>query len=91
MWVFTVSYLRDEKKLHHLLFAYNTDRYSSREEYLAKYPGDEWVDVMGFDIYQRNNTNENFTADIDRMLTTLEEMAMQIRKAFIMMKRTGEE
>ena len=73
LWIFTVSYLRDEKKLHHLLYAFNTDRFSSREEYLEKYPGDEWVDVIGFDIYQRNSSNEKFISDIDKMLSTLEE------------------
>jgi Glycosyl hydrolase family 26 len=75
LWKFTVSYLRDEKQVHHLLYTYNTDRYSSKEEYLEKYPGDEWVDVIGFDIYQRNNTNDKFIADIGRMLSTLEEIA----------------
>ncbi|MGZ8516743.1 MAG: glycoside hydrolase family 26 protein, partial [Chitinophagaceae bacterium] len=80
LWMFTVSYLRDDKKLHHLLYAYNTDRYSSREEYLEKYPGDEWVDVIGFDIYQRNSSNENFIADMGKMLTTLGEIAKEKNK-----------
>lgn len=80
LWMFTVSYLRDEKKLHHLLYAYNTDRYASREEYLSKYPGDEWVDIIGFDIYQRNSDNETFTEDIDRMLSTLEGIAKEKNK-----------
>jgi hypothetical protein len=80
LWIFTVSYLRDEKKLHHLLYAYNTDRYSSKEEYLQKYPGDEWVDIIGFDIYQRNSTNEKFIADIDKMLSTLEDIAKEKNK-----------
>ena len=80
LWIFTVSYLRDEKKLHHLLYAYNTDRYSSKDEYLKKYPGDEWVDVIGFDIYQRNSTNEKFISDIDKMFSTLEEIATERNK-----------
>jgi hypothetical protein len=80
LWKFTVSYLRDEKKLHHLLYAYNTDRFSSRSEYLEKYPGDEWVDVIGFDIYQRNSSNEKFIADLDKMLLTLEQIAKEKNK-----------
>ncbi|HEY6504047.1 MAG TPA: glycosyl hydrolase [Chitinophagaceae bacterium] len=80
LWKFTVSYLRDEKDLHHLLYAYNTDRYSSKEEYLLKYPGDEWVDVIGFDIYQRNDSNEKFIADVGRMLSTLEDIATEKNK-----------
>ncbi len=80
LWQFTVSYLRDEKKLHHLLYAYNTDRFSSREEYLDKYPGDEWVDLIGFDIYQRNSSNDQFIADIDKMLSLLAGMAKEKNK-----------
>lgn len=80
LWRFTVSYLRDEQQLHHLLYAYNTDRYASREEYLLKYPGDEWVDVIGFDIYQRNNSNAQFVTDIGNMLTMLETMAAEKKK-----------
>ena len=83
LYQFTVSYLRDTKKVHNLLYAYNTDRFSSKEEYLLKYPGDEWVDVIGFDIYQRQKGtvgNEQFVKDIDRMLTDLESIAQQKNK-----------
>lgn len=80
LWTFTVSYLRDEKKLHHLLYAFNTDRYNSKEEYLSKYPGDEWVDLIGFDIYQRNTSNEKYILEIGQMLTTLETIAAEKNK-----------
>ena len=36
---------------------------------------DDWVDVIGFDIYQRNSSNEQFSIDLDRMLSLLEEIA----------------
>lgn len=80
LWIFTVAYLRDKKQLHHLLYAYNTDRFQSKEEYLLKYPGDAWVDVVGFDIYQRNSTNEQFRKDIGSMLSMLEEIAIEKNK-----------
>ncbi len=80
LWIFTVKYLQNEKNLHHLLYAYNTDRFSSREEYLAKYPGDEWVDVIGFDIYQRNSSNEIFLKDIGSMLSMLETISIEKNK-----------
>ena len=80
LWIFTVSYLRDQKNLHHLLYAYNTDRYSSREDYLEKYPGDEWVDVIGFDIYQRGKNNEAFVQELDKTLTLLESIAAEKHK-----------
>lgn len=74
LWHFTVSYLRDEKKLHNLLYAYNTDRFATTDAYLEKYPGDEWVDVTGFDIYQRS-TNADFMQEFDKTLTLLEKIA----------------
>lgn len=80
LWRFTVTYLREEKNIHHLLYAYNTDRFSSQDEYMAKYPGNDWVDVIGFDIYQRNTTNEKFIEDIGQMLTTLEKIAKEQNK-----------
>jgi len=71
LWQFTVAYLRDEKQIHHLLYAYNTDNFATSEAWLEKYPGDEWVDVAGFDTYQRQS-NTAFAEAFDKMLTLLE-------------------
>ena len=51
LWRFTLHYLREEKGLHQLIYAYSTDIFSSKEEYLACYPGDEYVDIFGMDDY----------------------------------------
>lgn len=83
LWHFTVSYLRDTKKIHQCLYAYNTDRFNSKEDYLLKYPGDEWVDVVGFDIYQREGGekgNAQFVKDMDHMLTMIEEIGAGKKK-----------
>jgi Glycosyl hydrolase family 26 len=79
LWMFTVQYLRDEKQLHHLLYAYNTDRFFSKEEFLLKYPGDEWVDLIGFDTYafQREKDLEKVKKEVDLQLTTLENIAKE--------------
>jgi len=45
LWQFTIHYLKDQKKIHHLLFAFNTDRFSSAAEWMERYPGDEWIDI----------------------------------------------
>lgn len=65
LYQFTETYLRDIKGLHHLLYAFNTDRFATKEEYLERYPGDEWVDVLGFDIYQRVKDNAVFATELD--------------------------
>ncbi|MEO6328867.1 MAG: glycosyl hydrolase [Ginsengibacter sp.] len=83
IWHFTVSYLRDKNNVHNLLYAYNTDRFNSAEEYLVKYPGDEWTDIIGFDIYQRKNgpeANNEFIKDASKMLATLEQIAEEKNK-----------
>jgi beta-mannanase len=82
LWHFTVQYLRDEKKIHHLLYAYNTDRFSTEAAYLEKYPGDEWVDITGFDIYQAGNIrkSDDFRQEFDRTLTLLEKIALARNK-----------
>lgn len=55
----TVDYLRDSCGLHNVLYAYSPDRsridMSSESTceagYLYAYPGDDYVDVLGFDDY----------------------------------------
>jgi mannan endo-1,4-beta-mannosidase len=51
LWRFTVRYLRDERRVRNLLYAYSTDVFDSKDDYLRHWPGDEWVDVLGFDDY----------------------------------------
>lgn len=79
---FSVSYLRNEKKLHNLLFAYNTDKFYSGEEYLERYPGDEWIDILGFDIYQAGALKENdaFSALLSNDLRLLDSISAVHKK-----------
>lgn len=78
----TETYLRDIKNVHNLLYAFNTDRFASPEEYLQRYPGDDYVDIIGFDIYQKGDIldNDKFINELDRSLTTLETIATQKNK-----------
>ncbi len=56
LWRFTIDYLRNEKKINHLIIAYSPDRSrldlkNGEAEYLYGYPGDEYVDIIGLDDY----------------------------------------
>lgn len=52
LWRFTVSYLRDSLQVHNFLYAFSPDnRFNNETEYLERYPGDEWVDMVGVDNY----------------------------------------
>ena len=60
LWRFTVEYLRDVKGVHNLLYAYSPNgHFSSEDDYLSRYPGDEYVDIIGFDIYFDNPSYES--------------------------------
>lgn len=51
LWQFTVHFLRDSLSVHNLLWAYSPNLVDTEEEYLKKYPGDEYVDILGIDVY----------------------------------------
>lgn len=52
LWRFTVSYLRDTLGVHNFIYAFSPDnRFNTEEEFLDRYPGDEWVDMVGMDNY----------------------------------------
>ena len=51
LWQFTIQYLRDTKQVHNLLFAYSPDRVPNLAAYFERYPGNAYVDVLGFDDY----------------------------------------
>lgn len=52
IWRYTVHYLRDVKGLHNLLYVFNTNDFNSEADFLERYPGDEYVDILSFDNYQ---------------------------------------
>ncbi|MEN0039077.1 MAG: glycosyl hydrolase [Cellvibrio sp.] len=69
LWQFTVKYLRDEKGLHNLIYAYSPDRSridlaAFESGYFYAFPGDEYVDVIGLDNYWDVGHNSN-TASAD--------------------------
>lgn len=52
LWQFTVSYLRDSLDVHNFIYAFSPDnKFSSEKEFLDRYPGNKWVDMVGMDNY----------------------------------------
>ncbi len=66
LWRMTVYRLR-EKGVHNALIAYSPDAFKTREEYMAYYPGDDFVDILGHDFYHRNHGPEGSAQFIDRV------------------------
>lgn len=84
LWRFTVSYLREQKKVHHLLYVYNTAGFTSESDFMASYPGDDMVDVVSFDQYQHKTgtgaDRQGFIDDMKRKLTILCQVASRRNK-----------
>jgi mannan endo-1,4-beta-mannosidase len=56
LWRFTVDYLKNERGLHHLIYAFSPDRSrlnltEGKQDYFYGYPGDDYVDLLGLDNY----------------------------------------
>ena len=59
VYKYTVEYLRDKKEVHNFLYLYGPGSEAvSEEEYGIRYPGDEYVDVIGFDMYDMDPVDD---------------------------------
>lgn len=66
LYQYTVEYLRDIKGVHNFLYAYSPNNFWEVTEanYLERYPGDAYVDVLGFDTYGEVENNENWFKNV---------------------------
>jgi mannan endo-1,4-beta-mannosidase len=93
LWRFTAFYLRQEKKLHNLLFVYNTsDNFKTKEEFMERYPGDDMVDMLSFDGYQYDDPQKSdwFIKNINAHLDMVGEIAAEKNK-LVAFSETGYE
>ena len=73
LWRFTVEYLRDVKGIHQFLYAYSPDKVGSEKGYFERYPGDDYVDVLGLDNYLRGENPKETEAMLVRLRMVVEE------------------
>jgi mannan endo-1,4-beta-mannosidase len=78
LWRYTADYLQN-KNVHNLLYVYNTADFKTKEDFLERYPGDDYADMVSFDAYQRGNpaTDNSFVNDVNRRLGIVEEVAKE--------------
>jgi len=52
LWKFTVAYLRDSLGVHNFIYAFSPDNsFTSEATYVERYPGNDYVDIVGVDDY----------------------------------------
>lgn len=62
LFQFTVEYLRDSLNVHNILYAWSPDRnFNTEAQLLERYPGDEYVDMIGMDNYYDLNPGADIT------------------------------
>lgn len=64
----TVRHLRDKRGVHNILYGFSPAGISTEAEFLSRYPGDEWIDIIGFDTYfyapEKEGSAQKYTQDI---------------------------
>lgn len=80
----------DEKGVDNVVWAYSPDKDLTPEQYFLTYPGDEYVDILGTDIYQFGGEEgiEQYTARIKAQLPFVAEEAAK-RGKLVAFTETG--
>jgi mannan endo-1,4-beta-mannosidase len=79
-WRFTIDYLRNKKKLHNLIIVYNTNGIQTAQEFLERYPSNNMVDLVSFDLYQFDQDKEAFIKNVRHNLNILTKVAKENNK-----------
>lgn len=82
---YTVTYLRDVKQLHNLIYVYGPGSEAETvTDYETRYPGDAYVDMVGFDMYDRDPVADNegyhFLQDFEHELSIVDTFAKEHNK-----------
>lgn len=81
LWQETVDLLKNEHQIHHLLYAFSPNKLNENDAYLTYYPGDDYVDILGIDIYDFNDAN-TYTEALKHDLSILKNIATQKNKPY---------
>lgn len=81
LWRFTVSYLRDSLDVHNFIYAFSPDnKFKTESQFLERYPGDEWVDMVGMDNYGDMGRNRYALDTAALKLKIVSDYAIKARK-----------
>lgn len=81
LWRFTVTYLKDVCGVHNLLYAFSLNDGFTLQQFTARYPDNGFVDIIGFDAYQRPGTsNSQYINKIQSQTDTIIQLASDRNK-----------
>ncbi|WP_010250869.1 glycosyl hydrolase [Acetivibrio cellulolyticus] len=84
LYRYTVSYLRDVKGVHNFIYVYGpSSEAASTAEYGIRYPGDDYVDMVGFDMYHQTPAEgDSFISNFTTELSIVQKFAEEHNKLF---------
>ncbi|MDR1681861.1 MAG: glycoside hydrolase family 26 protein [Candidatus Symbiothrix sp.] len=74
LWAMTVDYLRTNKKVNQLIYAYSAFNVKNLDEFLRYYPGNDYVDIVGSEVYfslENDPDGDIFKHDLERNLLVI--------------------
>lgn len=72
LWRMTVDYFVKERGMDNILWAYSPNSGVDKAGYMKKYPGDEFVDILGLDSYQFDR--QAFASELSTTLSYMSEL-----------------
>lgn len=81
LWKRTVITLRDQHKLNNLLYVYSPNTQQPDDDYLEYYPGDDFVDIFGIDIYDFGDSAK-YVSSIIHDLELIRGLAIEKQKLY---------
>ena len=93
LWKLTFNYLAKQKKMYQLLWVYSPYDIETTEELGARYPGDEYVDIIGYERYQLGALTykigaERYANGVSKGIDTTVKFA-KLRKKVVAFTETG--
>ena len=81
LWRNTVYSLRDDHGLHNLMYVYSPNKLRPEDNYMEYYPGDNFVDIFGIDIYDFKDADE-YMSSVVNDLKIVKEIATEKNKLY---------
>lgn len=83
---YTVDYLKETRNVHNMLYVYGPGSEAANvAEYGARYPGDAYVDMIGYDLYHQTPTQANepgYLASVKKQNGILRDFAEKHNKLY---------
>ena len=81
---YTINYLQDEKGVKSFAYAYSPNGFfDSIKQYMDRYPGDDYIDVLGMDIYRdRPSETDKFYDNLQKSLEILWSASLEHGKPY---------